>query len=53
MMDDVIQPSRAARPRRHDVGVKPLGEDPTTAKHGVAVKSARHDQQTDPKSGNR
>ena len=53
IMDDVIQPRCAARPWRQEVGVKPLDEDPTTAKHGVAVKSARHDQQTDPASGNR
>ena len=46
MVNEMIQPSRAARPRRQQTAVKPLGEDPTAAQRGVSVESARHDQQT-------
>jgi hypothetical protein len=53
MMDDVIEPSRAASPRRQEIAVKSLGEDPTSAKHGIAVKSARRDQQPNRAPGDR
>jgi hypothetical protein len=42
-MDDMIEPRRSWRPRRKHVLFKAFGKDAAAAKHGVAVKPARMD----------
>ncbi len=39
-MDDLIEPSRPPRPGRQHVLVKTLRKNATTAKNGVAMKTA-------------
>jgi len=53
MMHDLIEPRRATRPRRQDIGVEAFGENPTRTHSGVAAKSPRQKDEPNNSTGDR
>ncbi|TWI21492.1 hypothetical protein IQ26_06865 [Mesorhizobium tianshanense] len=43
VMDDLVEPGGSPRPRRQNISVETLGEDPPAAQHCAAVERPSHD----------
>ena len=45
VLDDIIEPASAPRPRRHNTALKALREDAPAAQISAATEAARHDDE--------